>query len=213
MLWHVPHTPTRDPTDLSNWFWFLAQESADHEFYLLNPEKFEKNYDLPGIASFPPVLLRLLLVVVFCFKKTLQNSVLFWIIDIYGFPIDLVTVKIEASLDMEPAWILDALHGESVFMISWKVEVRKLMVKLIATPQTRFSPQKEANEGKSPFFQGNLGWWIMIIWPEWLFPNVYILIFWFPPRFTGQMRTYYSDWKTNPPPNKKVIMKHICYSM
>lgn len=55
---------------------------------------------------------------------------------------------------MEPAWILDALHGESVFMISWKVEVRKLMVKLIATPQTRFSPQKEANEGKSPFFPG-----------------------------------------------------------
>lgn len=27
----------------------IRQESADHEFYLLGPEKFAKNYDLPGI--------------------------------------------------------------------------------------------------------------------------------------------------------------------
>ena len=77
MLWHVPHTPTCDPWRLVELI-FLAQESADHEFYLLNPEKFEKNYDLPGIASFPPVLLRLLLVVCFLFqKKTLQISLFF----------------------------------------------------------------------------------------------------------------------------------------
>ena len=72
---HTPQPVTLG--DLSKWFW--AQESADHEFYLLNPEKFEKNYDLPGIASFPPVLLRLLLVVCFLFQKnTLQNSLFFF---------------------------------------------------------------------------------------------------------------------------------------
>ncbi|CAK9021012.1 unnamed protein product [Durusdinium trenchii] len=30
-------------------------ESADHEFYLLDPAKFAKNYDLPGIDPWTPL--------------------------------------------------------------------------------------------------------------------------------------------------------------
>ena len=31
------------------------KESADHEFYLLDPTKFAKNYDLPGIDPGPKI--------------------------------------------------------------------------------------------------------------------------------------------------------------
>ena len=150
MLWHVPRTPTCDPTDLSNWF-FGPRSRQIMSSTSLTLRSLKRTM-ICLVSHLFRLFYFVCCCVFFCFKKNTADFFV-WILDIYDFPIYLVTVKIEDSLDMEPAWILDALHGESVFMISWKVEVRKLMVKLIATPQTRFSPQKEANEGKSPFFR------------------------------------------------------------
>ena len=42
-----------------------------------------------------------------------------------------------------------------------------ILVKFIATSHDRFPPKGSVLEGKwDPLFQGNLGWWNIIIWPE-----------------------------------------------
>ena len=67
------------------------------------------------VSHLRPVLLRFFFAAFFVGKNNCR-SVFFWIIDIYDFPIYLVTVNIEASLDMECM----------VRAFSWSVERRKL---------------------------------------------------------------------------------------